>query len=201
MRKSLVIFLVAMALLLLGVSAAISTLWKLVGWLTIPILLVGLIVSGFIIKKLAVRAFHKVIQAPFRMKGAALKNASAEVHEVVTLSENDGRRQIRIDFTIIPDPSSQSTFASWDMTEVCLVPHGTTDMANYDSDEDGYDVTSIELFQDGEFRTYECETVNGPTRARFEASVPLDARRISFSYYFEVFGDFRVELPRIASTA
>jgi uncharacterized membrane protein YccF (DUF307 family) len=201
MRRSLVVFLVFVTLFLLAVSATISALWKQLGWVTIPILLVALLVAAFVLKKLAVRAFEKALSTPFRMKGAALKNARVDVHELTTLSENEGRRQVRIDVTIIPDPASQSQFSAWDMSEISLVPHGTTNIEDYDSDEDGYDINRIEIFKDDEFHEHDDEAGYGPTRVRFEASVPLDARRMSFSYYFEVFGDLRIEMQRISSTA
>jgi len=201
MRRPVLIFLVFMTVLLLAVSVAISTLWKLIGWLTIPVLLVALVVAGFVLKKLAVKAFEKLLSTPFRMKGAALKNARVDVHEVSTLSEREGKRQIRVDATITPDADSQQQFRAFAPGEITLVPFGTTDVEHYDSEEDGFEISRVEYFEDGEFREFEGEMGQGPMRLRFEADVPLDARRLSFCYYFEVIGDLKIEMQRLSSTA
>lgn len=202
-----VVFLLVLAGLLLGASIGISFLWRTLGWLSIPVLALLLIGAGFGLKLLFMRWLKKLFLAPFEMKGAALKDAEARIHEVLALDNDGTRRRMRMDVTIVPQQNAETPFQHWELGELRLVPFGTPSgppkdeeddrPAGDDEEDSGFDkdevaLEQLEMLADGMWREYEGEKTTGPLRVRFVAAVPEGMRRVAFRYYFEVFGDVAV---------
>ena len=147
MNKLLTLVLVVAAVVAAGVVFAVQHL----PWWWSAALIAGLLVIAALLFKVILRALMMI---PFRMKGAVLENATAEVHFVTPASaplpeppsddpdltpedresmaelgrteQEDlaGRRFYELDVTITPRPASGRGFAHWEPGELMLVRPG-----------------------------------------------------------------------------
>lgn len=216
MRVRTLVFLAVLVGLLLAVSFGVSMLWRTIGWLSIPVLLLLIVAGGFGLKLLFVRFLKKLFLAPFQLKGAALKGAEARIHEVLALDGEGARRRMRMDVTIVPQNNPETPFQHWEFGELRLVPFGTPsgppkeeaddkpstdDEVESGLDRDEVGLEQLEILTDGMWTEYQGEKTAGPLRVRFVAAVPEDLARVSFRYYFEVFGDVAVPIASMESRA
>lgn len=213
MMLRLVVFLLMVGVILTAAAIVLVLLWKTVGWLTIPIALVMLIAAAWGIKILIGRLIMKLFEAPFRLKGAVLRDARTTVHEVKRLAAGPQFHEYQIDLTIQPNAEAATPFRSWNPHEIELVPFGTKPGPPPDSKDDDEDeernsavkkpwqVAKVEFWYKGQFVDKlpgeDGDQENAPpldeneplNRVRLLACVPPDHKRVAFRYYFEVFGD------------
>lgn len=199
MLLRLVVFLLIAGVAVVAAAIGLVLMWRTIGWLTIPVAVVLLVAAAWGIKVLVGRLVMKLFEAPFRAKGAVLRDAVARVNEVKRVGADGAAHVYQIDVTIVPAPGGATPFRSWDPHELILVPHGTpTGTAPADS-EDGAEITKVEFWHGGRFVEELPEEPEGDdggaavaeasSRLRLHAKAPTGMKRAAFRYYFEVFGD------------
>ncbi|MBI2193351.1 MAG: hypothetical protein HYU36_15360 [Planctomycetes bacterium] len=173
-------------------------------WWVFCLIILGIIFGIFITLKLLggwlVKALFSV---PFKLKGAVLKGAEAEIHSLAPAApperkkgEEDeeaagdaGRRQyFLLEATVTPRPS-RGKFTVWEPGELLLVRPGSA----IDDDDDSCRIESLALQEDGQFKPDEGYKFEGPKRLRMLIGVIPEVRQFQFRYYFETFG--QVALP------
>jgi hypothetical protein len=156
-------------------------------------------VGGWLLKSL--------LLAPFRMKGAVLRGAIAQVHAVepaeappepamdeAVVRDGDGdgaltvavpREYYRIDVTIVPRPTA-GPFLFWEPGELLLVP---SDSRAREPEPDASTPDEVEVFHEGQFGPDEMGKYPGEQRLRLRFGLSRGGpRRLKFRYYFETFG-------------
>lgn len=195
-RKGLRIKPVRTALLIL-IGLAVWQGWM-VWWLG-----AGLAAGYFALKFALGRLLMRLFETPFRMKGAALRDATAQVHEVrrcpapahdEEFDEDEGPREwYQIDVTITPVPND-GPFKLWEPGELGLAPVGFS-IRKADDIDSVYQVTDCRFVepesngQDGEDDG--CK-VHGPNRVVLTVGVPPGMHHAQFAYYFETFGEVQL---------
>ena len=192
-KKLLGFVVVAVLLLAVGLAvviAGVGLLWKHLGPMAIPIVLVLLALAAWGIKILARRLMDWLLHMPFRMKGRALRGAKAVVHSV-EVTRVDGRgRSVLIEATITPGNGPSGNFTVWELGEVGLVPKGTNAMDP--NCETRIAIEELDFWEDGKFTKDEGFKLPGEQRLRFRVTIPGDIEDYRFHYYFEHFGEVRI---------
>ena len=198
--KRLILLMTLVAIIVGGVLAI-----KFLPWWALLAGAVALVpISRWVLKRTVVGLFT----APFRMKGAVLKGAAAEVHSVVPTArpalevgaeESNGgaaaaaRRYFWLDVTVRPTGRSEG-FQHWEPGELQLVrPESRLDPHEADEGEDACEVKRLEVQQEGSFQEDEGWKLPGPQRLRLLLAVQPGVTGLKFRYYFEEFGE--VHLP------
>lgn len=217
MMLRLVVFLLVLGVIAVASAIAVTLMWKAIGWLTIPIVVVALIAAAWGVKIWVGRLIMKLFEAPFRLKGAVLRDARTTIHEVKRVAAGPKLHEYQIDLTIHPNAEAATPFRAWNPHEIELVPFGTKPgPPNNDSNDDDeeerdsavkkpWQVAKVEFWYKGEFVDKlpgeDGDEENAPAfdeneplnRVRLLACVPPDHKRVAFRYYFEVFGDVLLE--------
>lgn len=165
----------------------------------------GIVVGYFAVWFAVRRLIARIFEAPFRMKGAALRNASADVHAVRACDPpelegdaegpNEPRAWYQIDVTITPEPND-GAFQMWEPGELALAPPGLTIRRTDDLDQLSPVVTY--RFVDSAVATStgdgddDPDKVRGAGRIELTVGVPPDLHYAQFAYYFETFGELQL---------
>ena len=198
--KRLILLTTLVAIIVGGVLAI-----KFLPWWALLAGVVALVpISRWVLKRAVVGLFT----APFKMKGAVLKGAAAEVHSVVPTAmpasepgaeESNGggapvaRRHFWLDVTVRPTGRSEG-FQHWEPGELRLVrPESRLNPDDPDEGEDACEVTRLEVQLEGTFQEDEGWKLSGPQRLRLLLAVQPGVSGLKFRYYFEEFGE--VHLP------
>lgn len=190
-------------LLLLALEAALLVgLFQWIGVWSIPVLIVA---NAAVVPFAGKWLFKKALMAPFKLKGAVLRGATATVSSVEPApapprdaddeSAPGPRDHFYLDVTVVPQQTA-GPFRSWDPNELVLVRPD----AKPEPDDD--EVGSVEevRFWDGAAWVEELpDDYAGDQRVRLLVSVAPGTRRAKFRYYFELFGD--VTFPTAAAAA
>ena len=168
----------------------------------------GIVAAYFVLKFVIGRTLRRLIETPFRLKGAALHNASANVHEVRRCEappsdisddepeEDDVPREwYEIDVTITPEPND-GPFQLWEPGELALAPMGLTIRKADDIDE-VFQVSDCRFVETlprngNEEDDDEPDKVHGPNRVLLTVGVPPGMHHAQFAYYFETFGEVQL---------
>lgn len=158
----------------------------------------------FIIAWLLERLFMKAVTAPFKMKGAILRGARAEIHAVERIDpaglpaggdedEDEKARPAgawRVEATITPNPPAGGPFTHWSPSELQLVGFMTRCGPDDPSSDDLVDIRKVEILEEGRWIDDEGMKYPGPLRVRLAcSSAKAPVGRVKFRYYFETFGD------------
>jgi hypothetical protein len=198
------VFLLVVVGLVAGATWAVRNL----PWWALIALFVALIVIGkFAIKKLLLQLFL----VPFKMKGAVLHGATAQVHSVVradapTRTEGDGeapavaRRYFTLDVTIRPKDSA-GKFSHWEPGELRLTrpEHHVSTGEERSPEDDSCEVSELQYEEDGMFKADEGFKFEGPKRLKMTLGVLEGVSRLKFDYYFEEFGEVALPPPFAAA--
>ncbi len=172
-------------------AVAITVLWRMVGPWTLPIVLGLLIAAGGACWLMRERLMEGVFSIPFRAKGAALRGAAAEFHEIRVLGMEGGRLRVRADVTISPSASHEGPFRHWEIGEVMLVPKPARGRS-LDRDLDDCETEQVLAWDGTEFAEPEFDKVPGPLRLQITGALPAGTQHVSIRYYFEVLGEGRI---------
>src|SRR5215208_6761919 len=162
MKKILLLLIVAG--LLAGAAWAIRTLpW----WALVAILVALVVVAKFTIKKL--------LLIPFKMKGAVLRNATAQVHAVTASlaptkidgdsEPQDPRRYFTLDITIQPKETGGS-FSCWELGELRLT---RPDFKS--GEDDSCNISELQYEEHGIFKNDEGFKFAGPRHLKMTLGV------------------------------
>jgi hypothetical protein len=191
-------------------------------WWGSVLLILGLAVVG----KFALgRLLKDLFLNPFRMKGAVLHGATAQIHsiEVVTpptsvaltwrevgdATQNgsesgqvEGRgaqHYFQLDVTITPQPV-EGQLTHWEPGQLQLVQRGSHPVGlGADTDDDACSVLSLEVEQEGLGESDAGWKFSGPQRLHLLVRVSETVRELEFRYYGETFGE--VSLPLLPAKA
>lgn len=194
--------------LLLFIGVAVWQDW-IVWWLGLGI------VAAYLLARLTIgRILSRLLETPFRMKGAALRGAQTSVHGVRRCvapprraSEDDDDEDapagpvdwFEIDVTITP-AQTQGPFHHWEPGDLGLIPAGTR-LKKADHMDAIVSIDSCRLAEPpardenqlGERDDAdELGKVMGPLRVILTVGAPQTMREAHFAYYFETFGDVRL---------
>jgi hypothetical protein len=182
--------LIVLGALLAGIYFAV----KLLPWWA---LVVGVVVLFVVGKFMIGRILRNLLTLPFKAKGAVLRGATAQVNAVNSAASNaeaaDTRARFEIDVTITPG-NSEGNFSHWEPGELRLV--ATESKIDINSEADDGDVCSIdtvEIEEDGQFKADEGCKYPGAQRLKLGIAVAPGTRALKFRYYFEEFGEIRLE--------
>lgn len=198
MRKLIV--LTALVAVIGGGVAAV----KFLPWWGLLLAAAGLGLGG---KWLVSRAIRRLLTAPFKLKGAVLRGATAQVHSVIPAAapvpgQNDdetslsGREHYLLEVSITPAAPAEGPFQLWEPGDLRLVHPDhrlNPDAAEADEDDDHCSIRKVEIEQEGQFLTDDGWKLPGPQRLRLLLAVKPGTPRLKFRYYFENFGE--VNLP------
>lgn len=201
-----------MAVVALSIGA-----FKLLGLWAIVVVPVALLLTlGIGTKLFGERIFTRILSAPFKAKGAALRDATVEIHDVRAAAEPiapeagehedaddsdepapepvPGMRYYWLDATIQPSPSAPGPFSHWEPGELLLVKPGTDPMKDGDDDGDApCTILRVRVAEDGTLQDDEGMKYPGRQRLELGIGVHPGVNELQFQYYFETFG--RVVLP------
>jgi hypothetical protein len=155
----------------------------------------GLLVLAAVAWLLRRRLFLVLFSLPFRMKGKALRRASAEIHSLTPAKgeTKEGERLYELEVTITPDArAGAGAFTTWELGELLLVPRGAK-VALAEGDDEAIPLDDLEVFLDGRYQPDEGWKLGGPQRLKARIAVPEGPEKLEFRYYFEQFGE--VVLP------
>jgi len=200
--KKLVFLLVVVALLV-GAAWAVRNL----PWWALVFLFAGLVVvAKFAVKGLLKRLFLM----PFKMKGAVLRNASAQVNSVAPSdapTKTDAnreptepdvpRRYFTLDVTIQPSEAT-GKFTHWEPGELMLtrVDYHFNPNDEESKQDNACRVEELQYEEDGVFKPDEGFKFAGAKRLKMTLVVREGIEKLKFQYYFEEFG--QVQLPPVA---
>jgi hypothetical protein len=200
------VFLLVFFVLTASAVWAVRTLpwWALLG------LFAALVVFGkFAIKQL----LKQLLLTPFKMKGAVLHEATAEIHSVVpaeaptkidTASEPEQpaapRRYFTLDVTIRPKDST-GKFTHWEPGELRLtLPEFHISMGDEPGiEDDACEISELKHEEDGVFKADEGFKFSGAKRLKMTLGVREGVSRLKFNYYFEEFGEVALAPPFAAA--
>jgi hypothetical protein len=200
---------VLVGIIVLGIGMLVLTvvLFMQFGWWAVPILFVLNIAFGFVMKKLATRVIRELFLTPFKLKGAALKGATATVHSVEPApapprdpedsDDEPERAYYLVDVTIAPGgtaPADGKGFTFWEPGEIVFVDATKPPAPDPENDEDVGEIERLEVWSENAFREDEDYKYEGPQRLRLHVGVDPSVRRVRFKYYFEHFGE--IALPK-----
>lgn len=196
-------------LTLLATAVGTVLAFKLLGWWAVVVVPAALLGAGAVAAKLfGGRLLEFALKAPFKAKGAVLRNADVEVHAVRPADEpmreahredpDDGTAASTpvtyfwLDATIRPAAGGAGPFQHWEPGELRLVTPGT-DPAADDEGEPPCEIIQVRVEQDGKLAEDEGYKLPGPQRLQLGIGVKPGIHELQFQYYFETFG--RVLLP------
>ncbi len=185
--------------LLLSIAAAMWQEWM-------PIWLGGGLIAAYFLFGFALGfVVRRLFEIPFKMKAAALRGASAEVHSVqateapppVELDDEDeeeGQKGERayylVEATITPRaPVPGQAFRGWEPGELA-VADAKDRIRNLDDHDKTFGIHQLWFIEDGKAIEDEGMKVGGPCRLRFVVGVPNRVTHCKFVYYSECFGEF-----------
>lgn len=210
MFRLLLLLLLAIVIGVMALVAVAFKLWGLPGFLGV---MVGILASLWLLKRLAGLALKTLISAPFKAKGAVLTSALVNVHSVTAADQparrydpsedneddaapdEDGEepapeaplRWYRIDATITPTAKT-GAFQMWEPGELQLAPPSEAEV----DPESGYSLEDLRIWQNGSFQEDDGGKYEGEQRIEFLVGVPEGMDRLRFVYYFEQFGEMRL---------
>jgi len=152
--------------------------------------------AQFLIGRLARRLFLM----PFRVKGAALKGASAQVHAVLPAAGiaaapaaedwNELRDYYLVDVTITPG-EVPGPFGLWEPGELRLVPRESVlrpESHKAEDHDESCNITKVQVEAEGEWADDDGMKYGGPQRLRLYVAAEPGTRELKFRYYLEEFG-------------
>ena len=206
-------------LVILGAIAALTYFGYIPYWLGGGLIgaYILLKIAIFIIKKLFGRLVLKLFSAPFKMKGKALEGATCELHgfewtekpanldgeyeeddedpeEFEEEGPKEPRRYVWLDVTITPQPRTEG-FTHWEPGELMLAPI-SMQTRDLDSLDDCYPIHDYKLSNANPDINSDDEDMGkfvGPLRLKLLAEVPVNENVFKFAYYFEQFGELRLD--------
>lgn len=215
------VLLLVLFLIVVGVMALAAVAYSLWGFPGFAGVIVGVIASLWLLKRLIGYALQRLFLAPFKAKGAVLSGAQATVH-AVTPAEQPARRYDpsaddaqaaaalhRGDGTDDEDEGEPLVPLRWFRIDVTITPTAKTTafqmwepgellLARPGSDpqdeeeEAGATIEEVRVWQDGAFRDDDGMKYAGSQRLELLAGIPEGVERLCFRYYFEDFGEVRV---------
>ena len=155
----------------------------------------------FVIK----RALYRLFEIPFRMKGSALRGATAILHGVkpAPLPENDDENDdddnkparpleyVWVDITVTPPEVSTGKFTAWEAGELALLDYNRR-VRSMDVHGQAFAICDLCIIQDGEEVADEGTKYFGPQRIKFRVGIDPAIKRYKLLYYFEAFGDIPI---------
>lgn len=200
----------AIPLFFLAGFASVAIAVKYLPWWALFLGVLGLIVVG---KLLVKQVVFRLLVTPFQLKGAVLKDATAEVHSVTpvvepplkepALSDAAPGACYYVEVTIRPG-AAKTPFGAWEPGELCLVRPESVLNPSPDAPSDNDDtceIRSLDVQQEGVFKPDEGFKFEGPQRLRFLIAVKPGTSRLKFRYYFEEFGTVTLPASAIAQAA
>jgi len=196
------ILLLVMVAIVVGVGAAVKYLpW----WGSVLMFLGLLLVAKFVIKHL----LKKLFVLPFKMKGAVLRNATAQIHSITMVDRpaaedaNTGdssvtRHYYQLDVTIVPQEAT-GKFTLWEPGDLTLTRPESGIGVDDETDDGTCTVHNLQVEEEGQFKPYEGMKYPGPQRLRMTLGVQEGVTALKFRYYFEAFGEVR--LPALVAKA
>ena len=170
--------------------------------------------------------FRKLAEGMFTEKSRVLRGATVTVHSVnPAVMPEELREQTRevidadrdadneegaddgtpdyenyrwceVELTVFPDSTQTSTFQSWDVGDLRVVPLDAPKLEFLNAeqlDSPEFDLWNVRVVSDGAVAELDNDKLIGPRRLRFVVGVPRGVRLVKLQYFFEQFG--RVELP------
>ena len=200
-----IILLVVLAAMV-GIGAAVKYLpW----WGSVLMFLGLIIVAKFAIKHL----LKKLLVMPFKMKGAVLRNATAQIHSITVVdasaaksaSDTDGesesnsddsgaRNFYQLDVMIVPQEAA-GKFTLWEPGDLSLMRPESGVGVDDETDDGACSIHNLHVEEDGQFKPYEGMKYPGPQRLRMVLAVQPGVAALKFRYYFEAFGEVRLPAP------
>ena len=167
---------------------------KLLPWWALVVGVVALFVVG---KLMIGRVLRSLLTLPFKAKGSVLRGAKVQVNTVNSVAGNaeagDTRERFEVDVTITPD-NSEGNFSLWEPGELRLVaPESKIDIHGDSEEDDVCSIDTVEIEEDGQFKADEGCKYPGAQRIKLGIAVAPGARALKFRYYFEEFGEVRLE--------
>ena len=155
---------------------------------------------------------------PFKMKGAALHGATLTVHSIAPATKPvkdakktaDGeaaqedsddaadetsalpREYYTAEITIAPKPGAGGKFTHWEPGELLLSTPGKNPMDDSDSEDVG-EVHSLEVFENGAYKTDEGMKYPDAQRLRMLLAVQPALKDVQLNYYFETLGTLKLK--------
>jgi hypothetical protein len=203
--KRLVFLLVAFGLMVGAVWAVRTLPW----WALVALFVALIVFAKFAIKKLLKQLFL----TPFKMKGAVLHEATAEIHSVrpsdaPTKVDRDAeqeepavaRRYFTLEVTILPKDAA-GKFSHWEPGELRLTrpEHHVSTGDEPSTEDDSCEVSELQYEEDGVFKADEGFKFEGPKRLKMTLGVREGVGRLKFGYYFEEFGEVALPPPFAAA--
>ena len=194
-----IIFLLAVV----GVGVAV----KYLPWWGSVLMFAGLI----LVAKFAVKYFLKnLLVMPFKIKGAVLRGATAQVHSIIAVAppppgegasdaNASGETGVactyyQLDVTITPQDAT-GKFTHWEPGDLTLVRPESGLGVDDETNDGSCTVHSLEVEEEGRFKPYEGMKYPGPRRLRMTLGVQEGVTALKFRYYFEAFGEIRLPAP------
>ena len=202
------ILLLVVVAVLVGVGAAV----KYLPWWGSLLMFLGLfLVAKFAIKHL----LKKLLVMPFKMKGAVLRNATAQVHSITpadrptaTAGENaddvdpddaSPRNYYQLDVTIVPQEAT-GKFTLWEPGDLSLMRPESGVGVDDETDDGACTIHNLQVEEEGQFKPNEGMKYPGSQRLRMILGVQEGVTALKFRYYFEAFGEVRLP-ARVAKAA
>lgn len=169
----------------------------------------GLVLFLVLLKLFAGRIFTALLSMPFKAKGAVLRGASVEVHQIVPTAppekpatdgeeaaetdpeEKTPREWHWLDVTVTPQPP-KGKFTSWEPGDLTLV---RIESKGYDDKDESCQIGKVQMYDGQEFKDDEGMKYEGPQYLRLHIGVVPGVRQLKFQYYFESFGVIAVPEP------
>jgi len=203
------ILLLAVLAVVVGVVAAVKFLpW----WGSVLMFLVLIVAVKFALKHL----LKKLVVLPFKMKGAVLQNASAQIHSITAVSPPDpgsrgedagetddviepeeaaGPRSFyELDVTIIPRETT-GKFTLWEPGDLTLMRPESGIGVDDETDDGACTIRDLHVEEEGQFKPYEGMKYPGAQRLRMTLGVQEGVTALKFRYYFEAFGEVPLPAP------
>jgi hypothetical protein len=192
-------------IILLSVVVAVALAVKYLPWWGSVLMLLGLLVAAKFAGKFLLK---KLIVLPFKMKGAVLRGATAQVHSITpvappTATESDEaeataeavpRHYYQLDVTITPkEPTGK--FTLWEPGDLSLMRPESGLGVDDDTDDGSCTISGRQVEEEGQFKPYERMKYPGAQRLRMTLGVADGVTALKFRYYFEAFGEVRLPAP------
>jgi hypothetical protein len=170
------------------------------------LLVVAKFAGKYLLKKLTV--------LPFKMKGAVLRGATAQVHSITAVApppapapgetaadtEPDPdeaaapRCFYQLDVTITPKQPT-GKFTLWEPGDLSLMRPESGVGVDDETDDGSCTIRALEVEEEGQFKPNEGMKYPGPQRLRMTLGVAQGVTALKFRYYFEAFGEVRLPAP------
>jgi hypothetical protein len=177
--------------ILAAVAAGVYFAMKLLPWWAIILAAVAVVVVG---KMLVGRFLRALLIMPFKAKGAVLRGATARVNAVAPIprdGESDGLHY-DLDVTVTP-AGNAGPFSHWEPGELRLVRFDCKLDVEHEDEDESCKIESVEVQQDGQFQADEGMKFPGEQRMKLRIAVTPGTNALKFRYYFEEFGEIRLD--------